>query len=113
MYKVNLESLSINEKEVSAYVQQQMMDLAPHVDPSKPIEVNLIETDRGFEVELTANHLEGFVQTVGADKNLFTAIRNAKEGLLQYFVELEDELEPHKREQVLSHYNRHGNIYLH
>ena len=48
-------------------------------------------------MELTALEEEGEIQTIGRHKDLFAAIRNAKEGLLQYFVETESLINPHLR----------------
>ena len=103
----------INKKEVSAYLQQQLNELAPHIDPASPVELKLTEIDEGFEVELTADHSSGVIQTLGWNQNLFGAIRSAKEGLLDYFVEVEAELNPHKRDERIDQITRHGHLYLH
>ena len=104
---------SFNEKEVTAYIQQQMIDLAPHLKDKSALQVKLSQKNQVFEAELTAFQEEGDIQTVGLNKNLFDAIRNAKEGLLQYFVETEATINPHLREEKIQHLSHHGNLYLH
>ena len=113
MIKFDSRFSPMDEKEVTAYVQQQMVDLGPHLDEKSSLQVRLTKLKNGFEVELTAYQPEGEVQTVGRDTDLFDAIRNAKDGLLHYFVEIEDELHPHERDEKINHLLRNGNIYLH
>ena len=102
-----------DQKEISAYVQQQLNELAPHIDPTSPVELKLTQVNEGFEVELTTDHSSGVIQTLGWNQNLFGAIKSAKEGLLEYFVEVENELNPNKREERINHISRHGSLYLH
>lgn len=102
-----------DKKEISAYIQQQVDELTPHLEPNTPIEVKLTKTENGFEVELTTDHLTGVIQTLGWNEDIFHAIRSAKEGLLQYFAEVEAEINPNNREERISHISRHGNLYLH
>ena len=102
-----------DQKELSAYIQQQMNELTPHLEPNSPIEIKLRKKDDGFEVEVTTDHLSGVVQTLGWNENIFHAIKSAKEGLLQYFAEVEDELNPNERDEKINHISRHGNLYLH
>ena len=113
MLKIDAQGTTINEKEVTAYIQQQIVDLAPHLEDKSSIQVKLSRKNRVFEAELTAYHEEGEIQTVGLNKDLFDAIKNAKEGLLQYFVELEALNNPHIREEKIKLISEKGNLYLH
>ena len=102
-----------DKKEISAYIQQQLNELEPHLIPESPLELKLTKRDDGFEAELTADHASGVIQTLGWNQNIFTAIKSAKEGLLDYFTEVESEMNPLKREETINHISRHGNLYLH
>jgi len=113
MIKINAKDLQIDEKEVSAYIQQQMMDLSPHLEEKSALQVRLTQVDKGFEAELTAFREEGEVQTIGWHEDIYDAIKNAKEGLLEYFVEVESENNPRDRDNKINHIHRHGNLYLH
>ena len=113
MIKIDSIGTEIDKKEITAYIQQQMVDLAPHLEEKSALQIRLTQVNKGYEAELTAVHLEGEIQTVGWDENLYVAIKNVKEGLLQYFVEVEDELNPHQREEKINHFSRNGNLYLH
>ncbi len=114
MVKIDSKYLNINEKEFTAYIQQQMADLQPHLTDKASLQVRLTEVGKGqFEAEVTAFQEEGEVQTIGRNSDPFDAIRNAKDGLLEYFVEMEAELNPHLRDQKINHLARNGNLYLH
>ncbi|MCJ8275882.1 MAG: hypothetical protein HRT44_01975 [Bdellovibrionales bacterium] len=102
-----------DEKEMSAYIQQQISDLEPHLKTESPLELKLTQVDEGFEAELTADHESGVVQTLGWNENIFSAIKSAKEGLLEYFIEVEQEKNPQHRNEQIDHISRHGNLYLH
>ncbi len=110
MSKIEIKDATFNEKEVAAYIQQQMVDLAPHLEDQSTLQVKLSQKNQIFEAELTAFHGEGEIQTVGLNKNLFDAIKNAKEGLLQYFVETNN---PRLREEKMRLLSHQGNLYLH
>lgn len=113
MIDFDAQGLSLNEKEVTAFVQQQMLDLAPHLGEKDALQVRLSQRGTGFEVELTAHHEDGDIQTLGHNEDLFEAIKLAKEGLLHYFVEVEDQLNPLLRDEKINYLSRHGNLYLH
>lgn len=114
MVKIDSKNMKINEKEFTAYIQQQMADLQPHLADKSSLQVRLTEVGKGeYEAEVTAYQEEGEIQTVGRHKDPFDAIRNAKEGLLEYFVEMEAEMNPHLRDQKLNHLAQNGNLYLH
>lgn len=113
MIKIDGFDAKIDEKEVTAFVQQQMVDLTPHLSDKSALQVRLSKRGKGFEVELTAFQEEGEIQTVGFNDDLFDAIRNAKEGLMNYFVEVEDEMNPHLRESKIDYFSKHGSLYLH
>lgn len=113
MIEIDSKDFQIDEKEVSAYVQQQMIDLAPHLEEKSALQIKLKQVDQGFEAELTALHEQGEIQTVGWNEDIYHAIKDAKEGLLEYFVEVEDELNPRIREEKINLLSRHGNLYLH
>ncbi len=113
MLKIDTHGTTINEKEVVAYVQQQMVDLAPHLEDKSSLEVKLSQKNQIFQAELTAFHEEGEIQTVGMNEDLFDAIRNAKEGLLQYFLETEAIINPRLREEKIKLMSHHGNLHLH
>ncbi len=113
MIKIDTTGTPIDEKEVTAFIQQQMMDLAPHLRDESSLQVRLTQKRGEFQVELTAFEQEGEIQTVGRHKNMFDAIRNAKEGLIEYFVAVEDENNPQLRDEKINFLSRHGNLYLH
>lgn len=113
MIKIDNLDPQIDEKEVTAFIQQQMVDLAPHLNEKAALQIRLIKREEGFEVELTAYQEEGEIQTIGFNDDIYDAIRNAKEGLLEYFVTIEDELNPHLRDEKINYLSRHGNLYLH
>ena len=113
MIKIDTLDPKIDEKEVTAFIQQQMMDLGPHLNKESSLQVRLVKVETGFEVEITAFQEEGEVQTIGRNEDIYDAIRNAKEGLLDYFVEVEDELNPRIREDKLNYFSQHGSLYLH
>lgn len=112
---IKLENLDaqFDTKEVTAFIQQQMMDLTPHLTEKSSLQVQLVKKEEDFEVELTAYQEEGEIQTIGRNHNLFEAIRDAKEGLIEYFVEVEYELNPHGRDDKISYLSQHGSLYLH
>ncbi|MEM7646732.1 MAG: hypothetical protein AAF203_07485 [Pseudomonadota bacterium] len=103
----------MNEREIAAYVQQQMVDLTPHLEEKTALQMRLTKRKEGFEAELTATSEEGEIQTIGWDKDICDAIKNAKEGLLEYFVEVEAEQNPRERDEKINHLSRNGNLYLH
>lgn len=113
MIKLNTNDAQIDEKEVTAYIQQQMAELTPHLEEQTAVQVKLTPVDDGYEAEVTAHHPDGDVQTIGWHEDLFDAIKNAKEGLLEYIVETEDEMNPRLREEKIQHLRRNGNLYLH
>jgi|GEM_PF-4720271 len=113
MVKTSLKKVDVSEQEISAFVNQQMAELEPHIDSKTPVEVSLIEGKKGFQVSLTAVHPEGKIQTVGTDEDLFNAIRNAKEGLLDYCVEIEAETNPQFRDSKIDQILKNKNHYLH
>ena len=113
MLKIDTNGTTLNEKEVTAYIQQQMVDLAPHLEEKSALQVKLSQKNQIFEAELTAYHEEGEIQTVGLNKDLFDAIKNAKEGLLQYFVEVEASVNPRLRDEKIKLLSHKGNLYLH
>lgn len=113
MIQIDAKGATIDEKEVTAFVQQQLMELADHLSDKSSLQVRLTQRKDGFEAELTAFEEEGEIQTVGRHKDIFDAIRNAKEGLLDYFVEVEDQLNPRRREDKINFMSRNGNFYLH
>lgn len=113
MIKIDSPALSINKKEVTAYIQQQMMELQPHLQEKSALQVKLKKVAKGYEAELTALHFDGEIQTIGWNENMYDAIKDAKEGLLEYFVEVADELHPHQRDQKINHIRKHGSLYLH
>ena len=113
MLKIDAQEGSIDEKEVTAYVQQQMAELGPHLAEKTALQVRLTQIGESFEAEVTAYHTEGEVQTVGRNSDIFDAIRFAKEGLLEYFVEVEAEMHPRERDEKINYLSRHGNLYLH
>ena len=41
-----MDKLNVNEKELSAFVQQQVLDLAPHLEPQSPVAFKLDKTKR-------------------------------------------------------------------
>ncbi len=113
MIKIDALDAQIDEKDISAFIQQQMVDLAPHLTAESALQIKLVKRDQGFEVELTAFEAAGEIQTIGFNDNLFDAIRNAKEGLLEYFVEVEDALNPKARDEKINLLSKHGSLYLH
>lgn len=113
MVKIQTNDAGIDEKEVTAYIQQQMIDLAPHLEEKSALQVKLKKKAEGFQVELTAILNQGEIQTVGWNENIYDAIRNAKDGLLDYFVLVQDELNPREREEKLNHLSQNSNLYLH
>lgn len=113
MIKIDALDANIDEKDISAFIQQQMADLTPHLSDKAALQIRLIKKDKGFEVEITAFEEEGEVQTIGFHDDLYGAIRNAKEGLIEYFVEVEDALNPTARDAKINHFSRQGNLYLH
>jgi ribosome-associated translation inhibitor RaiA len=113
MVKFDADSLAVDQKEVTAFIQQQMLDLAPHLDEKSALQIRLKQVKNGFEAELTASQKEGEIQTVGWHEDIYSAIRNAKEGLLQYFVEVEEQLNPMLREEKIKYLRQHGSLYLH
>ena len=110
MSKIDVKGENFNEKEVAAYIQQQMVDLAPHLENQSALQVKLSQKNQVFQAELTAFDGEGEIQTVGFNKNLFDAIKNAKEGLLQYFVETNN---PQLRKEKIKLLSHQSNLYLH
>ncbi len=113
MIKIDANDPQIDEKAISAFIQQQMVDLAPHLSNEAALQIKLVKKDGGFEVELTAYEEAGEVQTIGFHMDLYDAIRNAKEGLLEYFVEVEDALDPKARNEKINLLSKHGSLYLH
>lgn len=113
MIRIHSKGAAIDEKEVTAYIQQQMVELTPHLKEKSALQVKLTKKKEGFEAELTAYQPEGEVQTVGFNKDVYHAIRNAKEGLLEYFVEFEEAMNPLEREEKIKYLSKHGNLYLH
>jgi len=113
MIRIDSNSTKIDEKEIAAYIQQQMVELTPHLVEKSALQIKLTQHKKGFEAELTAYQPEGEIQTVGYNEDIYHAIRNAKEGLLDYFVEFEDAMNPRQRDEKLKHLSRHGNLYLH
>ena len=113
MLKIESQNTPLSEKEITAYVQQQLVDLAPHMDEKAALQMKLTQINSGFEAELTATLDEGEIQTVGWHEDIYESIKNAKEGLLQYFVEIEEELNPKERDEKINHFVRNGNLYLH
>ncbi len=113
MIKIESSSEMIDQKAVTAYIQQQMVELQPHLHEKSALQVKLVQLKNGFEAQLTAIEEEGEIQTIGRHADLYDAIRNAKEGLLDYFVAAEDELNPRLREEKLNYMSKHGNLYLH
>ena len=113
MIRIDLKGSQIDQKEVTAYIQQQLQELMPHLGEKAALQVKLVQEKEGFEVQLTATRLDGEVQTSGWNENLFDAIKFAKEGLIQYFVEVEDQMNPQVREAKLQYLSQHGNLYLH
>ena len=79
MIKIDSKNFQIDEKEVTAYIQQQLIDLSPHLEDKAALQVRLKKVDQGFEAELTATHQEGEVQTVGWNEDIYNAIKSAKE----------------------------------
>ena len=108
-----MDQIGMDQKEVLAYIQQQMSDLAPHMDSQSPLQLKVVEKQGGFEAELTVDHEAGKIQILGKDKDLFDAIKSAKEGLLDYFVELEDHLNPNRRSSQIQYICRHGTFHIH
>ena len=102
-----------NEKEIQAFAQQQLVDLAPHLQGETPLELTLSQSKEGFEASLVAEHFEGQVQTVGKSPDIFNAIINAKEGLLEYCLEMEAELNPRQRHQRIEQILRRQSRWLH
>jgi len=113
MIKMDKLGEKIDKKEVAAFIQQQMVELAPHLDEKSALQIKLTQVRNGFEAELTATQLEGEIQTIGWNEDLFDAIKNAKEGLLQYFVDAEDFMNPQLRDEKIKYLSQHGNLYLH
>ena len=113
MLKIDANASALSEKEIAAYVQQQLVDLGPHLDEEVALQMKLTQVETGFEAELTASTEEGEVQTVGCHEDIYDAIKNAKEGLLAYFVEVEAEINPRLRDEKINHLARNGNLYLH
>ncbi len=113
MIKIDALDAHIDEKDVSAFIQQQMVDLTPHLSEEAALQIRLVKKKKGFEVELTAFEEAGEVQTIGFHTDLYDAIRNAKEGLLEYFVEVEESLDPKARDEKINLLSRQGSLYLH
>lgn len=113
MVKIDSERTKLSEKEVSAYIQQQMIDLKPHLHEEDALQVKLTEIGEEFEAEVTAIQQEGEIQTIGRHSDPFDAIRHAKEGLIEYFVEVEAELFPQEREEKINILTRNGSLHLH
>jgi ribosome-associated translation inhibitor RaiA len=113
MITIDSKNLKIDEKEVTAYIQQQMLDLGPHLADKSALQIRLTQKKKGYEAELTAYNASGEVQTVGWNENIFDAIKFAKEGLLEYFVEIQNEIHPQLRDEKIKHISTHGNLYLH
>ena len=112
MIKIDSKSDLIDEKEITAYIQQQMAELSPHLEEKTALEVKLTPVNNGFEAEMTAMHPEGQIQTIGWNEDIFDAIKYAKEGMIEYFVEFENEMHPNNRDAKLQYMKRHGNLYL-
>ena len=113
MVEFDSDAQQIDQKEVTAYIQQQMMDLKPHMAEKDSLQVRITQVGGEFEAEVTAIQEAGEVQTIGRHPDPYNAIRHAKEGLIEYFVEVEAELNPREREEKLNHLSRNGNLYLH
>ena len=113
MVKFDSKSAQIDEKEVTAYIQQQMVELKAHLEEKDSVQVRITQVGSEFEAEVTAYQEEGEIQTIGRHPSPFDAIKHAKEGLIEYFVEVEEELNPQMREEKINHLSRNGNLYLH
>lgn len=113
MIKIDAIGTQIDKKEVTAFIQQQMQDLSPHMPEKSSLQVRLVKRKENYEVEITAFEEEGEIQTIGRNTDIFDAIRNAKEGLLEYYVEVEDQINPHLRDEKINFISRNGNLYLH
>lgn len=113
MFRMNLDKLNVDQKEVTAFVQQQMVELAPHLNAESPVQLNIAQGKKGYIVELTATHPVGVVQTVGRNKDIFAAIKNAKEGLLEYCLEIESSLNPENRDARIRQILAGESPYLH
>lgn len=113
MFTIDSKTAQIDQKEFTAYIQQQMVDLKPHLNDQSALQVKLTEVGELFEAELTAMISEGEIQTVGRHTDPYDAVRNAKEGLIEYFVEIENQINPHLRDEKLKYLSRHGSLYLH
>lgn len=113
MIKIDALDANIDPKDISAFIQQQMVELTPHLSDQAALQIRLVKKEGGFEVELTAFETSGEVQTVGFHADIYDAIRNAKEGLLEYFVEVEDALDPGARDQKIQFMTQQGSLYLH
>lgn len=100
--KISLNSKLVDEKEINAFVQQQLSDLSPHLADTADLELSLSESKKGFQASLTMKEAPGPVQMVGQSQDLFQAIRLAKEGLIEYCVEIQAQSDPHWRRDKIS-----------
>lgn len=113
MIEFETNDTKINQKEISAYVQQQMLDLTPHLNDKSAIEVRVLKSQDDFVVEVAISDDEGEIQTLGRHPDIFNAIRNAKDGLMEYFMEMENQANPHLRDEKINILSQQGNFYLH
>ena len=113
MAKINVNSQLKDQREITAFVQQQLTDLAPHLAEATALELTLSESKVGFQASLTLNENEGPVQMIGQSDDLYQAIMIAKEGLIEYCVELEAEFQPNRRKDKISRILNQKSHWLH
>lgn len=113
MATVHLNSKLENQKEISAFVKQQLSDLAPHLAESTALELTLSESNSGYQAALILDNEDGPVEMVGQSQDVFQAIRIAKEGLVEYCVELRAQFQPNSRRDKISYILNQKSHWLH
>jgi ribosome-associated translation inhibitor RaiA len=105
MFSVNLNKLKVNEAELKAYIYQQLNAIQPYVGES-PVSIKMsYNDDKQFEVKILASPEMGDVEVVGTHEDVYSALANAKDALIQSLRHVdfeEDEEGPAERDQEIA-----------
>ncbi len=100
------------DKELQAYIYQQISELEPFLLPNTQVNVLVQNEKKAKSVKLSVSVPAGTLEAEAADKNIYKAIRDAKQVLLFQIDEINNETDSVERDLKVRTY-MNGSHQLH
>ncbi len=89
------------DKELQAYIYQQISELEPFLLPNTQVKVLVQNEKPEKSVKLSVSVVGGTIEAVAADHDIYKAISDAKKVLLYQIDEINNEIDSNERDMKL------------